>query len=465
MFCYKCNSALSDKDYCTSCGADVAIYKKIVGLSNLYYNDGLEKARVRDLSGAIVSLKHSLKFYKNNIQARNLLGLIYFEIGETVAALGQWIISTNIQPQKNLAQGYMKTLSANQGKLDAINQTMRKYNLCLDYCRQNSYDLAIIQLKKLLSVNTHLVQGYQLLALLYIREEQYDRAYRQLQLALRIDKANTTTLHLISEITEGGGGKVSRAALKSDAGVKLIKRSEDKVEFKSGNEMIIQPTNVKEDNGIWTIVNIVVGLLIGVFATYFLIVPAKTQVVKNQYAAKEKSGYEELQEKKAQIDGLNAQIGALSGEIGAMNERLGAYEGDAGVITGLVNLIEAEKRFATGDVGGTFELLVPVNRDALPEAGKASWQGLYEACLPQILAEAENQYKSHDNCDAAMRYYDQLLAIDGSNEDAMYHYGGALAKKGAKEDAIQRYNAYLQMHPSGKYATSAAQAVAELQGQ
>ena len=50
----------------------------------------LQKRKVRDLSGAVVSLKRSLKFYKNNIPARNLLGLIYFEIGETVAALGQW---------------------------------------------------------------------------------------------------------------------------------------------------------------------------------------------------------------------------------------------------------------------------------------------------------------------------------------------------------------------------------------
>ena len=61
--------------------------------------------------------------------------------------------------------------------------------------------MAIIQLKKLLSVNTHLVQGYQLLALLYIKDADYEKAYKQLQLALKIDKGNTTTLHLINEIT------------------------------------------------------------------------------------------------------------------------------------------------------------------------------------------------------------------------------------------------------------------------
>ena len=45
---------------------------------------------MRNLSGAIVSLKNSLKFNKYNIDARNLLGLIYCETGEVVDALSEW---------------------------------------------------------------------------------------------------------------------------------------------------------------------------------------------------------------------------------------------------------------------------------------------------------------------------------------------------------------------------------------
>ena len=55
-------------------------YNKIIRLSNTLYNDGLEKANVRDLSGAIKSLRTSLRYYKANISARNLLGLVYYEI-------------------------------------------------------------------------------------------------------------------------------------------------------------------------------------------------------------------------------------------------------------------------------------------------------------------------------------------------------------------------------------------------
>ena len=100
MFCYNCGCRLSEHDFCTSCGVDVARYKKIMSIANMYYNDGLAKAKVRDLTGAITSLRQCLKFNKNHIEARNLLGLVYFEMGEVVAALSEWVISKNLKPEK-----------------------------------------------------------------------------------------------------------------------------------------------------------------------------------------------------------------------------------------------------------------------------------------------------------------------------------------------------------------------------
>ena len=180
MKCYNCGCDLSEKDFCTGCGVDVGLYKKIIHISNRYYNDGLAKANVRDLSGAITSLRQSLKFNKNNIEARNLLGLVYFEMGEVVAALSEWVISKNLRPKKNLADDYIEAIQSNPTRLDTINQTVKKYNLALRYCYQDSKDLAIIQLKKVLSLNPRLVQGHQLLALLYMDAEQWDKAKKEL---------------------------------------------------------------------------------------------------------------------------------------------------------------------------------------------------------------------------------------------------------------------------------------------
>lgn len=40
--------------------------KKIMYQSNSWYNDGLRKAQVRDMSGAIVSLQQSLQYNSEN---------------------------------------------------------------------------------------------------------------------------------------------------------------------------------------------------------------------------------------------------------------------------------------------------------------------------------------------------------------------------------------------------------------
>ena len=103
---------------------------------------------MRNLSGAIISLRQSLKFYKYNIQARNLLGLIYYEMGEMVDALSEWVISANYQPDDNLAKKYIDQIHNNRNQLETINQTIKKYNQALTYCKQDSKDLAVIQLRK-----------------------------------------------------------------------------------------------------------------------------------------------------------------------------------------------------------------------------------------------------------------------------------------------------------------------------
>ena len=55
MRCYKCGATLTASDRCPQCKADVSVYKRAAKASNAYYNLGLAKAKVRDLTGAAES--------------------------------------------------------------------------------------------------------------------------------------------------------------------------------------------------------------------------------------------------------------------------------------------------------------------------------------------------------------------------------------------------------------------------
>ena len=191
---------------------DSRVYTKILHTSNAWYNEALSRAKVRDLSGAAECLRKSLRYNKQNINARNLLGLVYFEMGETVSALREWVISKNFQSENNIAGEYLGEIQKNRARLESINQTIKKYNQALLYCQQDSKDLAVIQLKKVLSLNPKMVKGHQLLALLYLEEGNLEQAAKALKNAEKIDANNLTTLRYKNEIQErtkaaGGAGK------------------------------------------------------------------------------------------------------------------------------------------------------------------------------------------------------------------------------------------------------------------
>ena len=277
MNCMNCGAFLTDMDldYCTNCGYNVLIQKKVDYLSKIFYNQGLEKASNRDLSGAIACLKQSLMYDKRNIRARNLLGLVYFETGEVVSALSEWVISKNLQPTRNLASEYINKLQANPNKLAAINETIKKYNHALMLCREGHEDMAAIQLRKILTQNSKLIKGYHLLALIQMKNGEWNKARRILKKAARIDKTNTTTLRFLREVDEQTG--VTTRLEKKKKGLFRSGTKENPDTDILGSERVAQPTVYREHSKVSVFFILMAGIAAGAVAFWLLAVPAIRQ--------------------------------------------------------------------------------------------------------------------------------------------------------------------------------------------
>lgn len=277
MNCMNCGAFLTDMDldYCPSCGYNVLIQKKVDYLSKIFYNQGLEKASIRDLSGAIACLKQSLMYDKRNIRARNLLGLVYFETGEVVSALSEWVISKNLQPTRNLASEYINKLQANPNKLAAINETIKKYNHALMLCREGHEDMAAIQLRKILTQNSKLIKGYHLLALIQMKNGEWNKARRILKKAARIDKTNTTTLRFLREVDEQTG--VTTRLEKKKKGLFRSGTKENPDTDILGSERVAQPTVYREHSKVSVFFILMAGIAAGAVAFWLLAVPAIRQ--------------------------------------------------------------------------------------------------------------------------------------------------------------------------------------------
>lgn len=460
MECYKCGAALGRENYCPSCGADVKIYKKIIKISNMYYNEGLERARVRDLSGAAESLRKSLKYYKLNIQARNLLGLIYFEMGETVHALGEWVISKSLSPENNSAEGYLAAVQSNGNKLDSLNQTIKKYNQALLYCRQGSKDLAVIQLKKVLNLNPRLVKGHQLLALLYMEEGKYDLAKKSLRSAGRIDANNITTLRYLREVNMQLHGE--QPSKKNGR-----KEKEELIAYQSGNETIIHPADFKDHSALGTILNIVVGVVIGVLITWFLIVPSMRQNVVSESNKAVREANDTISTKNQTIKTLESQIEDLNAQMQEMED---ANADSQAVVNVYLQLLTAYDAFVQQDYESAFTALESVDASVLTgkatEIYRAMGTQINEQYIAALYQQGEAAYNSQDFAGAAEKLQ-KVVDTDSTYQDsyAVYYLAQSYRKLEQNEQAVTYYQKVIEQIPGTARARTAQSFLDEQQQQ
>lgn len=448
MECYNCGAAINSGDVCRNCGADIKLYKKILLASNEYYNDGLKKAGVRDLSGAIESLRMSLRFNKLNIDARNLLGLVYFEMGEVVEALTEWVISKNYKPKENIASRYLNEIQHNPSRLESINQTIKKYNQALMYCRQDNRDMAIIQLKKVLSMNPKLVSGHQLLALLYIQEHKYDLAKKSLRNAGKIDVNNTMTLRYLREVNiairEGNSGKKQ-------------KNHEDLISYQSGNETIIQPRYLKDTSAMGTIVNMLIGIIIGASITGFLVIPGMRRSMLDEAKAQVLEANNTIASKNQTISSLETQIEEMTGEITAAKDSEQDYENH---INSYAQLLSAYAAYTKEDTAAAGEALGNVNEEYLVEEAKQ----IYDTINTEVNADyVKKLYNAGTKAYSAQKYEEaidnlqKVLEMDESYEEgfALYYLAQSYRRNGDLATAKIYYQKFVDLYPNTERAVTA----------
>lgn len=462
MFCYHCGCLLSEKDFCTGCGADVGLYKKIMYVANRFYNDGLEKAQVRDLSGAVASLRQCLKMNKNHIEARNLLGLVYFERGEVVAALSEWVMSKNIRSEKNIADDYIELLQNNPGKLDIYKQTIKKYNMALLYCQQDSQDLAIIQLKKVISMNTKFVQARQLLALLYINNQEWELAKKELERALRIDANNTITLRYLKEVDEMTPVE------------EQVKKRKEAVVYKSGNETVIQPIGKKEVAGLQTIFNIMIGVVLGLAIAWFLVLPSRIEKIKSDSNDRYREVSELLDAKTVQVNELTAKIEALNQETASLSNSLSAAQEANEAIGANTDLIEAALMYMndTADELAIADALEMIDADYMANEASESFCNLYAAIKASIGdAVAKESYNvgyeafRNEDYDTAVTNLARAYDYNPRNGEALYNLGNAYNKRGDTQKAVEIYEQVIELFPNTEKARKSDTYIKEIKGE
>ena len=462
LFCYSCGMALSEKSYCTSCGADVGRYKKIVYMSNRYYNRGLEKAQIRDLTGAVEDLRQSLKLYKRNTQARNLLGLVYFEMGETVNAMAEWVLSQHFQKDKNIATDYIETLKTNAVLLDTINSSIKKYNQALNLCKQDSLDVAKISLKRVVSNNPRLISAHLLLALILMKEEDYSGAKKELILVRRIDRGNITASRYL---------RMAEENLNTDSKRKK-KSSENAVTIQSGNDIIIQPNTRKENSFLSILLNVLIGLVIGLLVGWFVLGPIRINIQKTEENKELADAYEEINLKNASISTYMQKIDSLQYQYDTLNDQLNAYEGANGALEGYKYLLLAVEEYSKGEAADKnviAQYLDKIDKNGSEKLSETEFVEVYNMLKTSIGESVADTY--YENGFNAYRQEDYITALENfkkaveynpENVDALYYLACTYLANKDYDNAKYYFNTVINLAPESELGNKAVNYIAEI---
>ena len=421
--------------------------KKIMYQSNSWYNDGLRKAQVRDMSGAIVSLQQSLQYNRENIAARNLLGLVYYGIGEVSEALVEWIISKNLCPRDNIADYYIKNVQNSANELESLNQAIKKFNQCLVYCQQNGEDLAIIQLKQVIASHPTFLKAYQLLALIYIQTNQNTKARQILIEAKKLDTTNELTLTYLQEVTKQRGGYGKNA-----------ERSFRKPKRSKIRDMAQQ----------LAFANILIGMVLGAALIWFLVAPAvnqnRSEKLNNQMRA-----YSE------QINTLEAQVSAQTRTLDqyrtAGDEAQKAVDQAKATSDSYEKLLQVSSQSRSGEYSYTdmADALLEITRDSLGDSGKEMYDTLSDSIFPTACkrryAAGVDSLESEDY-DQAIEYLTKVVKMDESYNDgqAIYRLAQAYQGKGDTENAKTWYQKMVDTYNNSRYIEDAKKQLAILNG-
>lgn len=457
MNCSKCNSPLGAGQFCGTCGLNHKYIKKACNTADYYYNQGLSKANVRDLTGAKEDLKRSLRYNKYHIDARNLLGLIYFETGEVVEALKQWVISINYDDQNNPAQRYLNEMQE-PDFLEGIRQVVKKYNLALQYAQQGSEDLALIQVKKVISVMPKFVDARLLLALLYMHGGKMEEAKKQVEKVLKIDAFHPTAVRYYKEITGERPTILHSKKVQAEAKVQVEKKKTTRQDLSkymdpgSGNRSLI--------------VSFVIGIVLGIVAMWVLIMPNQRFNVSSDYKALQVEYKDTVAAKDATITQLEEDKASLEKENKTLTDRLEVYAGKDGEDGMYDAILKASQLYATGQTIEAAKALLDVEEDRLEsDTAKSIYKTIknntFHAASSSLYSQGYSSYNRY-RYEEAKKLFQDSYKLNKDNADALYFLARCYHRLGDSDKAIKNYKKVWEKFPGTSRATDAKKKLQEL---
>ena len=410
---------------------------------------------MNDLTGAAGFLKIALRYDKYCTDARNLLGLIFYEMGETADALVQWIVSLNYEPDpaRNRADHFLEEIQRKPAVIENDSDLVKRFNQALHIAQNGGEDFAIIELRDITRKKPNFVKAELLLAVLYMQNGDHVKAGRALLEVLKIDHNNPKASVLMEEVKRvTGRAEIENARLKNA----FTHR-----ELEDGD--VIIPRQERSAGIDKVAVFIVTGILLGVLGFYILVLPSIRRQYTNQLNDSIARNSAELSSLNARFAELSTQYEELELQYRDVSGKLHEYEAENAAFTDMYETLNGIVRdLEEGKVEDAVNAYLSIDRSFVTTEPLLSQlldvdRLVLNDAFNTIVSTGTSNWNA-GKLEQAEYYYRLALQVKDSDSEAMYLLARLLQSQDRITEANALFDRIVGEHPDSTYAQRAIDA-------
>ena len=363
--------------------------------------------------------------------------------------------------EENIYGEELKEIKKNKTELYKANQIIKKYNQALNYAKQGNDDLAMLQLKNVVSAIPNFEDAYLLMSLLSIKAEDYEAAKESLNSILEINPENESAKEYMKEFQiEPDEKKAAKEETESKEKEKNTSKPK-KIKNPFGSDSV--QTSSSEKSPMFYMVT---GMIIGVIVSVALIDPTVKASFNHKNSTQVEDYKEQILAKDTQLKANEKKIKEAEEAQEKAEKELEEYIGTSKKDGIYDLLLTALQKYADKNYTESADALLSIDSKKLTTNNmKNIYKDLTEKVYPNaqtgLYQKGYSAYATKDY-KTAISYFKKVIKIK-EDVNSYYYLGRAYEDSGDTKNAIATYNKIIKKFPGTNSARNSQNRVNALQ--
>lgn len=218
-------------------------------------------------------------------------------------------------------------------------------------------------------------------------------------------------------------------------------------------------------------IQILLGILVGVCATYFLIVPAQVKRAQDEMSADIAAYGETIDKKNTETTELENRVAQLELDNINLLDTIEVYEGTNGAVDANNYLIAAAKAYIANpeDSVTIEEYLDLIGQDYVEQSASFEFKEMYDFLMNEVGSSVADSYyeaglTAYNQLDyvMAVKNLSKAVKYNPSSDSALYYLALAYYESGDIAQATDRLNELLIAFPTSEFGEKARQRLEEM---